>query len=189
MLRDFQVDLCVGASEQRACGIVDIDFNQQGTGCYSDRIGGAHKFAAKCTSWKLSETEISCHPDLNPLRIFLRDVYVDAQFSGLSHVEEIGFNRATASGVNQVTDIRVSGGDDAVEGSVNLFEGHQCRVLVSGCLVCLDNCFVRIVRTDGIIDILLRYGFAFQKSLISGFGDRSELEIGLCGEQVAACLL
>src|SRR6266849_979116 len=189
MLRDFQVDLCVGASEQRACRIVHVYFNQQGAGRHVDRIGGAHQFSLKGAARKLGQTEIRRHADLNPLRIFLWDVYVDAQFSGLSDVEEIGFYIGIAAGVDQVSNVSVSRGDDAVERRVDLFKRHQCRVLVYGCLICLDNCFIRIVSTDGIIDILLRYGFAFQKSLRSGLGDRSELEICLCGEQVAASLL
>src|SRR6266853_6348088 len=189
MLRDFQVDLCVGASEQRACRIVHVYFNQQGAGRHVDGIGGAHQFSLKGATRKLRQTEIRRHADLNPLRIFLWDVYVDAQSSGLRDVKEIGFYIGIAAGVDQVSNVSVSRGDDAVERRVDLFKRHQCRVLVYGCLICLDYCFVRIVSTDGIIDILLRYGFAFQKSLISGFGDRSELEIGLCGEQIAASLL
>src|SRR5712692_2654084 len=189
MLRDFQVDLCVGASEQRACRIVYVYFNQQGGGRHVDGIGGAHQFSLKGAARKLGQTEIRRHADLNPLRIFLWDVYVDAQFSGLSDVKEIGFYIGIAAGVDQVSNVSVSRGDDALERRVDLFKRHQCGVLVYGCLVGLDNCFVRIVSTDGIIDILLRYGVGFQKSQITGFCDRSELQICLRGEQVTASLL
>src|SRR5712691_939982 len=189
MLGDFQVDLCVRASEQRACRIVHVYFNQQGAGGHVDGIGGAHQFSLKGAARKLGQTEIRRHADLNPLRIFLWDVYVDAQSSGLSDVEEIGFYIGIAAGVDQVSNVSVSRGDDAVERSVNLFKGHQCRVLVYRCLVCLDNGFVRIVSTDGIISVLLGDSVAFQKSQISGFCDRSEFEICLRGCQVAAGLL
>src|SRR5580704_9511780 len=122
MLRDFQVDLRIGTGEQRACRIVHVYFDQQSAGCHVDGIGGAHELSVKAAARKLGQTEISCHTDRNPLRVFLRNVYVNAQYSGLSDVEEIGLNSATAAGVNQIADIRVPGGDDAVERSVNLFE-------------------------------------------------------------------
>src|SRR5713101_2280165 len=122
MFRDLQVDLRVGAGEQRACRIVHVYFDQQGTGCHVDGIGGAHEVSAKGAGRKLSETKISCHTHHNPLRIFLRDVYVHAQYSRLSDVEEIGLNPAAAAGGNEVADICVPSGDDAVERSVNLFE-------------------------------------------------------------------
>src|SRR5260370_8932111 len=99
-------------------------------------------------------------------------------------MEEIGFYIGIAAGVDQVSNVSVSRGDDAVERSVNLFKGHQCRVLVYGCLVCLDNGFVRIVSTDGIISVLLGDSVAFQKSQISGFWYRTEFAIRLHGCRV-----
>src|SRR5207245_7318619 len=98
-------------------------------------------------------------------------VYINTQLSRLRDVKEIGFHSVPAAGVDQIADIRISRGDDAVERSVNFFKGHQCRVLVYGCLVCLDNGFVRIVSTDGIIGVLLGDSVAFQKSQIPGSGD------------------
>src|SRR5260370_40376803 len=105
MLRDFQVDLCVGASEQRACRIVDVYINQQGACRHVDGIGGAHQFSLKGAALKLGQTEFRGHAELNLLRIFLRDVYVDAQFSVLGNVEEIGFYIGIAAGVDQVSNV------------------------------------------------------------------------------------
>src|SRR4029077_7670229 len=184
-----QMDFCVRAGEQRACWIVYIDFNQQRASRHIDGIGGAHQFSLKLAVWKLGQMEICCHTDFGPSRIFLRDVYVNAQFPGLNDVEEIGFHSAGAAGVNQVADIRVPSSDHAIERSVDLLKRHQCGVLVHGCLVCLDNRFVRVVSTNGIVDVLLGYSVAFQESLIAGLSDRSELEVCLRGEQVAAGLL
>src|SRR5260370_41233707 len=115
MFRDLQVDLRVGAGEQRACRIVHVYFDQQGTGCHVDGIGGPNEFSAKGAGRKLSETKVSCHTDRNPLRIFLRDVHLHAQYSRLSDVEEIGLNPAAAAEVNEDAEFWAPARDDAVE--------------------------------------------------------------------------
>ena len=96
-------------------------------------------------------------------------------------MKEIGFGRATAARINKVADVGVARRNHTIEWSVDLLERYQCRVLLYGCLVCFDNCFICIVGTDRVVDVLLGYSVAFQESLIPGFGNGSEIEICLRG--------
>ena len=162
-------------------GIVHINFNEQSTSCEVDVIGSAHQFPLKFAVRKLSETEIRCHADFDPPRVFLWDVYVNAQFSGLSDVKQIGFHIAAAARIDEVADIGVARGDHAIERCVDLFERDQRRVLLYGCLVGFDDSVIRVVGADRVIDVLLGHSVAFQQPLIPRFGDGSQLEIGLRG--------
>ena len=66
---------------------------------------------------KLSQNEIRCRTNSNSLRIFFGNVYIDAQLSALRNMEEIGFHATSATGVDQVADVRVPRGDNAVDGA------------------------------------------------------------------------
>ncbi len=68
-------------------------------------------------------------------------------------------------------------GNDAVERRVDLFERYERLELLYGCFVGLDDGLIRIVGTDGRVDVLLGYGIGFQKSLIPVFGDGGEREV------------
>src|SRR4029077_8023338 len=119
---DLHMDLRVRATEQRASGIVHLNFDQQGPGRQVNDLGCAHQLSLKLASRKLSQAKVGCHTDFDPLRIFLRDVYVNPQFAGLRDVKEIGFRSATATRINKVPNIGVSRCDDSIERSVNLLE-------------------------------------------------------------------
>ena len=114
------MDFCVRSGEQRAGGIVHIDFDQQCPGCHVDGFSSAHDFSLKLAVWKFRETEIRWHADRNPSRVFLGHVYVNAQCCRLSDVKEIGFHIAAAAGIDEVADIRVTRGDHAIERRVHL---------------------------------------------------------------------
>ncbi len=119
------MDLRVRAGEQRASGIVHLNLNQQGPGCHVNVLGCAHQLPLKLVHRKLSQAEVGGHTDFDPLRIFLRDVYVNPQLVGLRDVKEIGFHSATAPRINKVTNIGVSGGDDSIERGVPIIK-VQC---------------------------------------------------------------
>src|SRR5258705_1659612 len=74
---NLQMDLRVGAGEERASGIVHFNFDQQGPGRHVDVFSCAHQLSLKLASWELSKSEICRHTDFDSLRIFLRDVYVN----------------------------------------------------------------------------------------------------------------
>src|SRR6202011_1118422 len=107
--------LCIGAGEQRACRIVHIDFYQQRAGGHINGLGSPHQLSPKIAPGKLSQAESSSHPGFDPLRVFLRNVDVNPQLSGLSDVEEIGFYSSTASGINEVADVSIARSDYTVE--------------------------------------------------------------------------
>ena len=71
------MDLRVRAREQRAGGIVDFNFDKQRPGCHVDGLRCAHQLSLKLASRKLSQSEICRHTNFDPLRVFLRDVYVN----------------------------------------------------------------------------------------------------------------
>ena len=104
-------------------------------------------------------------------------------------MKKIGLRSSTASRINQIADVGIARGNDAIKRRVDFFERYQRGVLLHGCLVGFDDCFVRVVRADRVIDVLLGNGVALQKSLVARLGDGSEFEICLRGEQVAASLL
>ena len=184
-----QMHLSVRSGEQCASGIVYIDFDQQGAGGHINGFGRPDQFSAKLAPGKFGQAEICRHSVLHPLRVFLRNVYVNAQLSGLSDVKKIGLRSSTASRINQIADVGIARGNDAIKRRVDFFERYQCGVLLHGRLVGFDDCFVRVVRADRVIDVLLSNSVALQKSLIAGLGNGSELEICLRGEQIAASLL
>src|SRR5437588_1155742 len=119
---NVQVNLSVGAREQRARGVRHVYFDQQRTGCHVDGFGCAHQLSLKLLPRKLSQTEICCHTDFYALRICLGDIYVNPQCSGLSDVKEIGFYAACATGVNEVADIGVARRNHPIEWRVDLLE-------------------------------------------------------------------
>src|SRR5271156_4625316 len=156
------MDLCIRAREQRARRIVHINFNQQRSRRDVDGFSSAYELSLKSAPGKLSETETCCHPDFHPLRVFLRNVYVNTQLSGLSDVEEIGFHAATATGVDQVSDIGISRGDHTIEWSVDLLERLQCLELLDVCLIGFNDRLVSVVGAYRVIHVLPRNSIRLQ---------------------------
>jgi len=122
---------------------------KQGAGRHIDVIGGTHQLSLEFTSWKLGETEVGGHAECDPLRVFLRDVYVNTQLSGLSDVKEISFRSGTATGINKVANIGISSGDDSIERSIDLLERLQCLELLDVCLIGVNDCLVGVIGAHG----------------------------------------
>ena len=59
------------------------------------------------------------------MRVHLGNIHVDAQLSGLGHVEQFALRTARAAGINQLSDIRVTGGDHAIKGRVDFLKGRE----------------------------------------------------------------
>ena len=76
-------------------------------------------------------------------------------------MKEIGFHIATAAGIDKVADIGVARRNHTVEWRIDFFKRYQRRVLRDGCLVRFDNCFICIVGTDCVIDVLLGNSVSF----------------------------
>src|SRR4029077_18379764 len=138
-----------------ARGIIHIDFDQQGAGGHTDVFGRTHQLSLKLASRELSETKICCHAGLDSLRVFLGDVYINPQRSGLSDMKEIGFHIAVAARINKVANIGVSSGDNSIEWSVDLLEGLQRLELLDVRLIRLNDCLVGVVGARSIIGVLL----------------------------------
>ncbi len=102
-----------------------MPFDQQSPSCHSDGVSSTHQFPLKLAPGKFGENDICCHTDFDTLRVFLWYVYINTQLAGLGNVKEIGLHPATTAGIDQVTDIRVTGRDNSIERSVNLFKRLQ----------------------------------------------------------------
>src|SRR3982074_2873787 len=172
------MDLSIRARKQSARRIIHIDV-----------LGCAHQFSLKFAARELSETKVCRHSGFDSLRVFLGDVYINPQFSGLSDVKEIGFYTATATGIDEVADIGVSSGDNSVERSVDLFEGLQRLELLYVRLIRLNDGLVGVVSARSIIGILLRDGISLQQPLVAVLGNLGEREVRLRGIEVAERLL
>src|SRR5260370_20431003 len=105
--------------------------------------------------------------------MLLRFIDLSAEHAGLRHVEKIGTYVGIATRVYQIPNIGVSRGNYAVERSVNLFKRYQRGVLLDYCPLCFDNRIIRVIITDGIIDVLLGHSIRFLNPLIPVFGDCS----------------
>src|SRR3982074_3665024 len=154
------MDLSIRARKQSARRIIHIDV-----------LGCAHQFSLKFAARELSETKIRRHAGFDSLRVFLGDVYVNPKRSGLSDVKEIGFRSAAATGIDEVADIGVSGGDNSIEWSVDLLERLQCLELLDVRLIRLNDCLVGVVGARGVVGVLLRNGIALQQSLVAVLGN------------------
>src|SRR5260370_21191847 len=116
--------------------------------------------------------------------MLLRFIDLSAEHAGLRHVEKIGPYDGIATRVYQIPNIGVSRGNYAVERSVNLFKRYQRGVLLDYFLVFFDNRFIRVLSTDGIVDVLLRHSIGFLNPLLRSFVVVSRLEFAFCAYRI-----
>ena len=103
-------------------------------------------------------------------------------------MEQVGLHASGASRVNESADIGITGGNDSVEWSVDFLEGLQGLELLHVGLIGVDDRFVCVVSTHGIVGVLLRHRVRLQQVEIATLGDFGEPEVGLCGFEIAARL-
>jgi hypothetical protein len=140
------VNLRIRAGEERVGWIGNINLDQQSTSGSVDRVGGADEVAGKFPAWKLGQDNFgSGLAGLDALGVFLRHVYVDTQHPGLGDVKQVGASTSTTARIDEVADIGVARGDDAIERGVDHFEGDEC-------FVALNDGLLR--RHDYVVDIL-----------------------------------
>src|ERR1700730_5722859 len=88
---NFQVDFGIRTCEQGVCWIGHINLNQQSASGHVDRLRGAYQLSLKRAPRKFRECKIRGHADIDPARICFRNIYVNAQRSGLSDAKQISF--------------------------------------------------------------------------------------------------
>jgi hypothetical protein len=115
----------------------------------------------------ISLTEVCGHASFQALRVVLRDVYINTQRSRLHDVKEIGLHPATATGVDEVANIGMSGGDNSIERGVDLLEGLQSLELLDVRLFGPDGCLVDVVGAHGVIHVLLRCSYLQERDRYS----------------------
>ena len=121
--RRLEVDLGERAGQQLAGAVVHVDLDQQGAAGRIDGVGGADQRALVDLAGVLGEGEADFGAAPYVRRVELGQVGVDAQGLNGLHVKEF----LARAGVDQLAGIDVAGGDDAVEGRIDLFEGLQVR--------------------------------------------------------------
>src|SRR6266404_3536812 len=103
-------------------------------------------------------------------------------------MKEIRFDASRAARIYESADIRVTGGDNSVEGRVNFFKRLQRFQLLHIGLIGFDDRFISVVRTDGIVHVLLRHSMGLEKVFVTILRDLSKPEIGLGGGKIATRL-
>src|SRR5207248_6201165 len=91
-------------------------------GGHIDVIGCAYQLSLKLAPGKLGQTEVCGHTCFHALRVLLWHVYVNTQRPRLRDVKEVGLHSATATRIDEVPNVGVSGCDDSVKWRVDLLE-------------------------------------------------------------------
>ncbi len=182
------MDFRIGAGKQLSGWIMDVNFSGQRTSGVVDGLRGAHEFPAELTVWKLRQCKIRCQTRGSRLRILFRYIDIHAQPVSLRQVEHVGLHASGASRVDESADIGITRGNNSVEGSVDFLEGLQGLELFHVGLIGVDDRFVCVVSTDGIVGVLLRYRVSLQQVQIAIPGDFGQPKVGLCGFEIAARL-
>ena len=86
-------------------------------------------------------------PIFDRWRVGLRDIDINPQRARLGDMKQISLHPAAAAGIDQVANIGVTGGDDAIEGSVDLFKRLQRLQLADVRLVGFND---RLVGMEGL---------------------------------------
>src|ERR1700692_222270 len=106
------MDLTVGTRQYRVARVRNVDFDAQGACHRIDCAGIANHRAGKGAAGKLRQRELGLRAIDGDIRITLRYVDIDAQQVGPGDVEQLPAGAAGAAGIDQRTDIDVTGGDD-----------------------------------------------------------------------------
>ena len=93
------------------------------------------------------------------------------------------------AGVDELADVGVAGGEDAVEGSVDFFEGLEFFEAADVGGAGIDGGFFGGEVALGLIGFLLGDGAGADEELPAGGGDFGDVVIGLRGFEVGASLL
>src|SRR5260370_35494503 len=132
------MDLSVGAGEQLAAWIIHVNLRDQGASRVGDGICGANQRALEFSTRKFGQSQIRRQARSGALGILFRDIYVDTQLSRLRNVKKISFHVSAVPGIDQVSDVGVTCGDDSLERRINLLERLQGLKLLHIGLICLE---------------------------------------------------
>src|SRR3954453_22732720 len=103
---------------------------------------------------RLRQLQLGSDAGLNLLCVWLRNVNVHAQPSGLDYLKELR-GWARIAGVDEIANIRIAECDDAVVWGVNLLERLQSFELPYSCFICLNNRGIGSVGPGSVVDVLM----------------------------------
>src|ERR1700678_4394277 len=111
-------------------------------------------------------------------------VGVDAQSVDGLHVEELGGGVLACAGVDELADVYAAGGDDAVEGRVDLFKGGELLEALHVGLGGFDLGGGGCGLVDEGVGVLLGDGVGFDEVLVAVGLDVGVVGVGFGGVQV-----
>src|SRR5689334_2525883 len=159
----MQMHFRIGACEESIPWVRKVNLRQKSAGSSANSLGRAHYLPWELLPGKFGECDVcDCLASFHGSRIFFGDIHIYAQSSCLCDVKEIRLWPRTAACIDEVTDVGVARGDHSIKRGVYLFKRHQCLVTLYVSLVRFDDCLVCIVRTDGIVNVLLSNGVLLQ---------------------------
>ena len=160
-------------------GVGDVDFDVEGAGGLVDGVGVAGDGAFEDAAGVLVEGEGGFAADADGGRVGLGDGDEDADLVDGGEVEELRASGAVFAGVDEGADVGVAGGDDAVEGGVDFFEGLELLEAADGGHGGLDGGFFGGGVAHGDVGLLLGDGVGLEQILVAGGGGVGEVEVGL----------
>src|SRR6185437_2071811 len=118
----LEMNFGIRTGKQLPCGIIYVNFREQGAAVLVNGVRGANQSAFKRMIGKFIQHQFSLQTGLGSARIDFGNVHIDAQFVGRDDMEEFSARTAAGSGINERADVGVAGGDDSGEGRVNFLE-------------------------------------------------------------------
>src|SRR5258708_9591020 len=183
----LEVNKNVCARKEVTGGIVDIDFYKQRTRCHVNGVGIANEGAMKGLAWEFIEGQRGWRTRTRGAGVHLGNRDVQAQLTNGGDVKE--FPRLCAGPcIDECSDIRTAGGDDAVEGGVDLFERLQLFKTPDVGGAGFGRGFDRAEIADRLVGFLLGHGTSAYQVLPAAGGDLGNVQVGLRGVQVRSSL-
>src|SRR5580692_3352040 len=185
---NFEVNFGKCAGKQFARSVINIHFDEQRARSEIDGVGGAHQFTLEFPPGKLRQREVGGEAWLSRNGILLRNVDEDAQRASGGDVKEF-LRRTGGAGVNQLPNVGVAGGDDAIEGRVDFREGLQIFETLYVERRRVHGCFFGGEITTRIVHILLGNRIGVLQTFIPIVRDLRKAQVCLGSVQVGAGLL
>src|SRR5580693_8356001 len=116
----LEMNLGVCAGIEFAFTVIYIDFDEQGARGGIDGSGGAHDFALKGAARHFAEGKSCRDAGEGGEGVSLGHVDVDAQNVFGGQMKELTTGSISGAGIDQRADIDIAGGDDSIEGCVDV---------------------------------------------------------------------
>src|SRR5260370_10763102 len=118
------MDKNVSARQKLAGRIVNIDFDKQCTRRDVNGVGVANESAMEGLAWEFIEGQGGWRSGAGGTGIHLGNGDVKAQLTNCGDVKELP-RLCAGPGVDECPDVRIAGGDNAVEGGIDLLKRLQ----------------------------------------------------------------